>query len=283
MQKKVNEICQMIKRDGQSITVANVRKFLDKKLSYFEVADKVLLYKEDPKKAQEVAKKEADKVAEKPADGVYQLIEQCFAKHDKTQAFSDISQLKLNLIDVVNSHMGKEVKNKTRHIEQRLRKLQQKNDHAEVQYYGLYARFQELNTQYELLQDAHYKLQQEHQYALSKATIRKSSEDKAQKPAKMRDYQTQMSLLKSDCCAVYDIERQQIIVKAPVKHKIVRELEKGSRSFQLLANSVYDFSTKCWILDSFEAQTINLLVRNQFVISKELSYVLHLLQKRQEQ
>ncbi|WP_116963260.1 hypothetical protein [Fastidiosibacter lacustris] len=274
-QRQINEACQMLKRDGQEISIAKVRKLLQGHYSFFDVADKVLLFKENPDKARELAKKEVI-IEDKRPNGLAYVIDQVLL----TCALHEHKQITLNLKDKLQNFVDAEIKSKTHDYEHKLRKLRQKNDHLEVNFYSLQTRILQLIETQNVLKEQNYSLQQQLQKALAQKNYRLPEEQNTQKPAQIRDFQTQISFLKADCCAVYDIEKQRIVVKLPPKHKLEREFQKGLNSIYLRANAIYDFEMKCWFLDQFEAKTINLLVRNNFVISKELAYVL---QKLQEQ
>ena len=57
-QRKVNDICHMIKRNGEEITIAKVRVLMDQQDSFCALADKVLLFKENPELAKKLALRE---------------------------------------------------------------------------------------------------------------------------------------------------------------------------------------------------------------------------------
>ncbi|WP_440682837.1 hypothetical protein [Cysteiniphilum halobium] len=273
-QSQVNEVCQMLKRDGQEITIAKVRKLLNKHYSFFDVADKVLLYKEDAKKAEKAAKEELVQSPEKTVQGLGSVIDKVLLSY----ALCEHKDIVINLKEKLQAYIDQEIKAKVHKYEHEIKKLRQKNDHLEVNYYGSKAKFDQLIQEQKLLKEQNYLLQQQLQKAQVSKNHRVTEESKQQRPAQVRDYQTQMTLLNADCCAVYDVQKQSIVVKMPPKHKLEREFQKGIHSIYLRANTVYDFATKFWFLDQFEAKTINLLVRNNFVISKELAYVLQKLQ-----
>lgn len=274
-QHQVNEVCQMLKRDGQEISIAKVRKFLDRHYSFFDVTDKVLLYKENPDKAREVAKKEVIKTTETPVQGLGAVIDRVLL----SCALHEHKQIALNLKEKLQNYIDEEIKLKVHQCELQLKKICQKNDHLEVNFYGMQARLRQLIEDQKALKEQNYLLQQQLQKAQTQKHYRAAEESNQQKPAQIRDYQTQMTLLNTECCAVYDVQKQSIVVKLPPKHKLEKEFQKGVNSMYLRANAVYDFSTKYWFLDQFEAKTISLLVRNNFVISKELAYVLQKLQE----
>ncbi|MDA0911658.1 MAG: hypothetical protein O2809_08940 [Proteobacteria bacterium] len=273
-QSQVNEACHMLKRDGQEVTIAKVRKLLDKHYSFFDVADKVLLYKEDTKKAETIAKEEVVQPPEKTVLGLGSVIDKVLL----SCALREHKEVAINLKEKLQDYIDQEIKTKIHKYEHEIKKIRQRNDHLEVNYYGSKARFEQLIQEHKLLKEQNYMLQQQLQKAQVVKNHRVTEETQQQRPAQMRDYQTQMGLLKADCCATYDVQKQSIVVKMPPKHKLEREFQKGMRSMYLRANAVYDFATKFWFLDQFEAKTINLLVRNNFVISKELAYVLQKLQ-----
>lgn len=274
-QYQVNEACYMLKRDGQEITIAKVRKLLDKHYSFFDVADKVLLYKEDAVKAEKAAKKEIVQSSEKAVTGLGSVINKVLL----SCALREHKEIAINLKERLQDYIDQEIKAKVHKHEHEIKKLRQKNDHLEVSYYGYKARFEQLMQEQTLLKEQNYMLQQQLQKAQVVKNHRVTEETQQQRPAQMRDYQTQMALLKVDCCAAYDVQKQSVVVKMPPKHKLEREFQKGINSMYLRANAVYDFATKLWFLDQFEEKTINLLVRNNFVISKELAYVLQKLQE----
>lgn len=273
-QYQVNEICQMLKRDGQEVTIAKVCKFLDKHYSFFEVADKVLLYKEDAKKAEKVAKEEISHKPKTSVQGLGMLLDQVLL----SCALPEHKKIALNLKEKLQDYIDQEIKAKIHKYKHEIKKLRQKNDHLEVNYYGFKARFGQLMQEQKLLKEQNYLLQQQLQKVKVLKNHRITEESQQQRPAQVRDYKTQITLLNADFCAVYDTKKQSIVVKMPLKHKLEREFQKGMHSMYLRANAVYDFATKLWFLDQFEAKTINLLVRNNFVISKELAYILQKLQ-----
>lgn len=273
-QYQVNEACHMLRRDGQEVTIAKVRKLLDKHYSLFDVADKVLLYKEDAKKAEKIAKEESVQISEKVVLGLGAVIDKVLL----SCALREHKAVALNLKEKLQDYIDQEIKATIHKYEHEIKKIRQKNDHLEVNYYGFKARFDQLIKDQKLLKEQNYVLQQQLQKAQVSKSHRVTDESQQQRPAQVRDYQTQMTLLNADYCAVYDVQKQSIVVKMPLKHKLEREFQKGRHSMYLRANAVYDFATKLWFLDQFEAKTINLLVRNNFVISKELAYVLQKLQ-----
>ncbi|WP_119343783.1 hypothetical protein [Facilibium subflavum] len=273
-QKQVNEACQMIKRDGDAITVAKVRTLLGKKHSFFELADKVLLYKDDPDLAKKIAQSEKSAACNKTKEtGMVGVIDQVLKDHDVAMH----EALAFKLSEVLHHDIKKRISHQTKQCQDTLLKVRRANDHIEVRYYGLKARFDALVQTHQKLEEEHYKLQQALQNALAR---RKNYQNEIEdnKPVQMRDYQAQMSLLEGNCCAGYDPRRKQIVVKVPVKHKLIKEFEKGQNSIHLRADATFDFASKYWFLDGFEAKTIQLLMRNDFVISKELSTVLQYLQ-----
>lgn len=274
-QYQVNEVCQMLKRDAQEITIAKVRKLLGKHYSFFDVADKVLLYKENSKKAQEIAKKETIKIEEKPVQGLGLMVEQALV----ACAVSEHRVLALSLKEKLQNYIDQEIKKRVDQYALQSKKILQKNDHLEVNFYGARARLQKLSEDQKLLKEQNYLLQQQLQKVQTQKNYRIAEESHMQRPVQVRDYQTQIVLLNTDCCAVYDVQKQNIVVKMPPKHKLEREFQKGIHSIYLRAHAIYDFVTKYWFLYQYEAKTINLLVRNNFIISKELSYILQKLQE----
>ena len=234
----------------------------------------MLLYKEDVNKAKKVAKEEVVQVSDKSVQGLGAMIDKVLL----SCALGEHKEIALNLKDKLQDYIDQEIKTKIQKYEHEIKKLRQKNDHLEVNYYGSKARFDQLIQEQKLLKEQNYLLQQQLQKAQVSKNHRVTEESQQQKPAQVRDYQTQISLLNTDYCAVYDVQKKSIVVKMPPKHKLEREFQKGVHSMYLRANAVYDFTTKLWFLDQFEAKTISLLVRNNFVISKELAYVLQKLQ-----
>ncbi len=285
-QKKVNEVCQMLKRDGNGITIAKVRALLDKRYSFFTLADKVILFKNDPKLAQEVADKEL-KLIERADKGLFEHTYDAIESADKTLdlKLDDKKSVSLLLAESLQSYIDQSIEKNTNTHQAKAKKIQLNNDHMEVQYFGLRARYQKLLSHYNTLKDEHYHLEQAFQnLKAGKRTFEDENADKERNTiVQMRDVNLQLSLLKGECCAGYDPKHKQIVVKLPAKHKLIKELEKGVRSIHLRANAVYDFASKLWLLDSFEAKTINLLTRNNFVISKELALVLRYLESQQNQ
>ena len=275
-QQKVNEICHMIKRDGEEVTIAKVRVLMGKQDSFFALADKVLLFKESPELAKKVAVGEKPLKAIKNSENLTELIHQALQSCDISRDL-DIALL---LQEKIQKFIEDSICHRIQKMKDQLKQTQLLNDHIEVRYYGLKSRHASLVSEYSELKEAHYKLQQN----LQNITVTKKkwlAEDQAvEKSVQVRDYQSQMQLLSGDCCAAYDPKRNQIVLKVPVKHALVRELQKGASSIYLCANSTFDYTSKYWLLDSFEAKTINLLVRNNFVISKELSLVLSHLQRQ---
>ena len=57
-QQKVNDICDMIKHNGEEVTIAKVRVLMDQQDSFCALADKVLLFKENPQLAKNLALRE---------------------------------------------------------------------------------------------------------------------------------------------------------------------------------------------------------------------------------
>ncbi|WP_192484914.1 MULTISPECIES: hypothetical protein [Cysteiniphilum] len=273
-QYQVNEACYMLKRDGQEITIAKVRKLLDKHYSFFDVADKVLLYKEDATKAEKAAKEESVQSPEKTVLGLGSVIDKVLL----SCALHEHKEVAINLKEKLQDYIDQEIRSKVHKYEHEIRKLRQKNDHLEVSYYGYKTRFEQLMQEQTLLKEQNYMLQQQLQKAQVVKNHRVTEEVQQQKPAQVRDYQIQMKLLNAELCAVYDVQKQRIVVKMPPNHQLKWEFQKGMHGRYLHANAVYEFGTKFWFLSQFEAETINLLVRNKFVISKELADVLQKLQ-----
>jgi hypothetical protein len=281
-QKKVNEICQMVNLDGSSITIGKVHALLDKRYSFLTLANKVILFKENPKRAKEVADKELKAQLTQPTKGLAEKVYDTLRLINKKLklGMDEEKNVSIVLTKYLQSYISKCIEKDTQVYIDRAKKIQLNNDHLEVRYFGLRTRYQKLLEHYDILKDQCYYLEQELQNVkLGKRNLDNSNLGKREKKVvQMRDAKMQLSLLKGECCAAYDPTNKQIVVKLPVRHKLIRELEKGPRSIHLRANATYDFSSKSWLLKGFEAQTINLLTRNNFVISKELSLVLRYLQ-----
>ncbi|MFZ9035617.1 MAG: hypothetical protein ACO2ZM_05825 [Francisellaceae bacterium] len=269
-QDQVNTICQMINRDGDEITIAGVRNLLSMPCSYVELADKVLLYKSNPSQAIEIAKKEhIDGSSLKKPKALMGLIDEHVSRHLPEEH----QHLALNLSAAIMHYVEDEIESKIQDLTTELKKTRLLNDHLEVKYYGIKGRFDELNQQFRRLEEAYYQLSQKYQNLENgKKNYQHDQTDELPAP-KFRDYQTQLSLLEGECLAVFDPEKKQIVIRVPATHSLTRELHKGLRSIHLKANAVYDFTTRLWMLDDFELKTVNLLIRNKFVISKELSLI----------
>ena len=269
-QQKVNEICHMIKRDGEEVTVAKVRVLMGEQDSFFALADKVLLFKENPELAKKLALKEKPLKAIKDATNLTELIRNALQPCNISKDLDIVFLLQEKVQKFIEDSIGYKIKK----MKDQLKKTQLLNDHIEVRYYGLKSRYQSLVSEYGALKEAHYKLQQNLQNITTNKKKWVTADQVVEKSVQIRDYQSQMQLLSGDCCAAYDPKRNQLVLKVPVKHALVRELKKSAASIYLYANATFDYATKYWLLDSFEAKTINLLMRNNFVLSKELSLVL---------
>lgn len=271
-QHQINQICETLKHNGQEITIAKVYKFLNNNASFIDIADKVILYKKNLKKAQEVAKNEIVTNLPKASD-LDLIIEKIVSlnssiHHDHKQL--TLLNLKMELKYYINS----KINNKIHKYKLETKKIRQKNDHIEVNFYGMQAQLIQLKKHQKLLKEENYLLQQKLRKIQTQKEASKENTNLQHKIVQVRDYKTQMNLLKTDCCATYDLTTKSIVVKIPPKHRLEREFQKGINSIYLRSNAVYDFSTKYWFLDQFEARTINLLIRNNFVISAELAYIL---------
>ena len=270
-QKKINSICEAIKRDGQEITIENVRNLLDYPKSFFSIAKKVLTYKQKGFECGE--KLDVKKInGENLENKLLQDISD-FLKFDKI----NWKKLEPLFLEKIMFYKKELLAVEIQKLELYLKKTQEKNDHIEVKYYGLISRFKELNIKFKEIEESYYNLQQRHQRAIAK--VKNNDQNKSTKPIKLKTVEEQIIAINSDYYGVYDIKRKYIIVKVPENHKLVKEFEKGEKSIHLRASSKYDFHERHWTLFNFEAQTINLLLKNKIIISKELSYLLELLQK----
>lgn len=279
-QTKVNEICQLIKRDGNEISISKVRNLLDRPYSFFTLADKVLLYKENPDEAEKLAKNEiTDNTSEACVPGIADTLDRFVKEIFPTQAPENQHVILAALVKRLVPYIDSTVSQKLRKISEKARKTTRVNDHLAVRFYGLQGRFNTLLEQYESLKEAHYHLQQELQNAKA-ARKYPVQEERGHQMVQVRDYKIQLSLLKGPCCAAYDAKGQRIVAKLPSGHKLAKEFEKGERSILLGADAVFDFASRCWFLSHFEAKTVNLLLRNKFIISKELSLVAKKLNQR---
>ena len=275
-QRKVNDICHMIKRNGEEITIAKVRVLLGQQDSFCALADKVLLFKENPELAKKLALTEEPLKAIRNAENLTGLI------YDALQSFNVPKDVDIALLlqEKIHKFFEDSVNTKIQAMKDQLKQTQLLNDHIETRYYGLKSRYASLVAKYTELKESHYQLQQNLQNVIAAKDKWTAEDQVVEKAVQVRDYQSQMKLLSGECCAAYDAKRNQIVLKVPVKHALVRELKKGASSIYLCANSTFDYTSKYWLLDSFEAKTIRLLMRNNFVISKELSLVLSHLQQQ---
>jgi len=275
-QRKVNDICHMIKRNGEEITIAKVRVLMDQQDSFCALADKVLLFKENPELAKKLALREEPLKAIRNSENLTGLI------YDALQSFNVPKDVDIALLlqEKIHKFFEDSVNTKIQAIKDQLKQTQLLNDHIEIRYYGLKSRYASLVAKYTELKESHYQLQQNFQNVIAAKDKWIAEDQVVEKAVQVRDYQSQMKLLSGECCAAYDAKRNQIVLKVPVKHALVRELKKGASSIYLCANSTFDYTSKYWLLDSFEAKTIRLLMRNNFVISKELSLMLSHLQQQ---
>lgn len=266
----------MIKRNGEEITIAKVRVLMDQQDSFCALADKVLLFKENPELAKKLALREEPLKAIRNAENLTGLI------YDALQSFNVPKDVDIALLlqEKIHKFFEDSVNTKIQAMKDQLKQTQLLNDHIETRYYGLKSRYASLIAKYTELKESHYQLQQNLQNVIAAKDKWTAEDQVVEKAVQVRDYQSQMKLLSGECCAAYDAKRNQIVLKVPVKHHLLRELKKGSSSILLCANATYDYATKYWLLDSFEAKTIRLLMRNNFVISKELSLVLSHLQQQ---
>lgn len=268
-QQKVNDICDMIKHNGEEVTIAKVRVLMDQQDSFCALADKVLLFKENPQLAKNLALREKSRKTTRNAKNLIGMI------HDILQ-FSNIQEnidTTLLLQEKIQKFIEETINSKTQVMKDQLKQTKLLNDHIEIRYYGLKSRYTSLVTQYTELKESHYRLQRNLQNKIISKDKLVSEDLVFKKALQVRDYESQMQFLSGDCCAAYDAKYNQIVLKVPVKHALVRELKKGSSSIYLCANSTFDYTSKYWLLDNFEVKTIRLLMRNNFMISKELSLV----------
>ena len=274
-QKKVNDICDIIKRKGEEVTISKVRVLINDQNSFCALADKVLLFKKNPKLARKLALKSQKFKAIENSKNLTKLIYDLLKYLNIPDDFSTIFFFQTKIHKFIEDSINTKIKT----IQDRLKQTQTLNDHIETRYYGLKARYTSLISKYLELKDSHNRSHKNLKNIISLRKQRVVTDEIANKKVKVRDYQSQIKLLLGECCAAYNAERNQIVLKVPMEHAIVRELKKSSSSIYLCANATFDYTNKYWLLDTFEAKTIILLMRNRFIISKELSLVFKYLQK----
>lgn len=274
-QSEVNKICQKLQEENKDISISSVQSIIGENYPFLQLAKKVLLFKKSPFLAKKIAEK--DTARSKPEEHILSVIQKIL-EHEKV---SDTAHLSLVLYDKFQSILKSTIESSDKKTNKELSQLQKKNQDIEFYYFSLRSKYLDLQKKFTALQLL-YKQSKESTKDTSKKlnSIECYSIDTIIKNKIFRNYKTQLADIYSSFCAVYDNDSKQIIVKTPYDHDIVKEFRKGFRSIHLRANAFYDTNNKYWLISKFCLQTIELLFRNQFSFSKELSFLFQVLKKK---
>lgn len=282
-QQKVNEICHMIKNNGEEITIAKVYGLIDKESSFFALIDKVILFKKNPKLAIQLALNEKEKKEINKHENIKDIIHSVFSNYDNDQ------DMKIILQEKIQKFIKNKFIKKIKRIQDQSKKIKLLNSHIEVRYYGLKSRYEILSIKLSSIKKSYHTL---YQKLKNIKIINKKNKDKIDNHVNFRKekhssntkYQKNViHKYEKNYHAIYDPNSKQIFLKIPLKHILVKELKKGKASIYLCANATFNYIKKVWVINDFEYRTIDLLVRNKIIISKELYMIFKHLQSKKKQ
>ncbi len=275
--QQVFQLCQVLQKQGETPTVAKVYRLMGADVSYWHVVKAVMAFKADASQTNDqMQASETELPSTKAAFPSSNIIYQALKKHREQ---SD-EQITLGIHQAIKSQIDAYLQQQFDTYDIQIKQLQTKNQHIEVQYYGLKGRYEALQQEYEALKESHYQLQQEQQQLKQQVKKTAPGVTSEQKPVTVKDYLTQLDGIQSEQAVAYDAKKGYLVVRAPGKHPVVKELRKGVSSFQLQAQYVeYDYQSKLWWIHGFTLATLRLFDRNKFVMSNEAAHILQVWQQ----
>ena len=230
---------------------------------------KVALYKEDRKKAFEIAQNE-NASTEVEKDDVLETLKEGLCKFGVNNI--DLAIYLRNSLDEI---IKKSVDKKTQKFREQSNDYANKNENLEISNLTLNRQYKELLDKFNAIKDENYNLKQNVQTRVIKDREQDAIESALLKfeDFKSPTEQLQMLVKKSKKSAVYD-KKGRIIIKFPGTDFLTQECRKGSSRY-LQAKAEWLDEYQCWALSEFANifKTLDFLKRNRFVFSKELETV----------
>lgn len=269
-QQQINDICHALQKQGEEVCIDKVKTLLGSEYSYIDIARKVILFKEDYKKALNLGRASSQSLS----------IEQPTLVDNVQKALATFGIESKECVLKVKHMIDDECAEQTAKLKSELYRLETRVLNLEGLYLAEKSKYSQLLEKYQNLKDQHYALSQEVQKLSSaRAGIAQPIQ---QKISDFRDVDVQLSTLNASKMAVYDLAKKVVVIKAPSDDVLIKTLNSGNGRAYIHAVAEYDYKRKCWQLSGFNIQTIEFLMRNQFVISAELSYIHQALRQKQQ-
>lgn len=264
-QKKVNKICEYLINKGDEISIEKVYKLLPGNNSFVKIAHKVLLFKHNRLNAIKIAKKE--------------LLNETQIKHDLNKVISQAlfenniphhEFITYNIKEKIQKFFNNKINKDIQYYQKKIKKILQHNEYLEIKLFQMNNRILKLIEEKKKLN--YYNIRLNNTLTIE---YRKCHTKKIEK----RDFKAQILSIQHNCCAVYDLKKNIIVVKIPHNHKVEKEFKMGRKSLLLKANAIYDFKMKYWFLDNFVIKTFEFLEKNNLIFSQELTEIFKKLKK----
>jgi len=268
-QADVNKKCELIKSQFEEITIDKIRKLIGREVSILDLAEKVTLFKENPKKAYKVASNDSEvtSLAKDELLDLLQLSLQKYSINDKDLAI----YLRSELNNIIESKVDYQV----RKYKDRAVFYSNKNDSLDMSNLTLEKRYKELLEKFNALKEESYGLKQSVQTRAIKDFEQENLEKSLLAWDEFKTAEEQLKNLSTRYrkIAVYD-KSGRIIIKFPATEHLTQECRTGSSKY-LQAKTEYHFKSQSWVLSNFPniSKTLDFLKRNRFVFSKELETV----------
>jgi len=271
-QNEINMVCVEVGKQGEDISISKVKKLLGKG-SHSEIAEKVLLFKENKNKALEIA--EADKnnsmdIKNKSHPDEHQA--SAIIKNTLIKYYNEnIDACSLDIREQIDKYI-----NEQSSIDQ-LNTCNQKhqntilNEHLELHLEHLEQQNKALLTKNQKLQSQISMLNHEKNALIANDKIKGQGSGQYSADANLEEpILEQIKQLKGDRRAAFSEQKICIyLYTTDFSTTLIKELKKGKKG-KHQAVTKFNYKTKLWELSDFTLTTVQFLFTNGFDISEHL-------------